>query len=175
MAVARIDWAGRPVDIHHQWLGNPHSDDVWVFLHEGLGSVSMWRDFPAQWCAALGHRGLMYDRPGYGASTPRAPDERWGVDFLHRQALEVLPALWQSLGLPAHTRLHLLGHSDGGSIALIAAALQPLPVERTVVLAPHVMVEPISLHSIALAREAYVSGDLRRRLAPHHTDPDSAF
>jgi pimeloyl-ACP methyl ester carboxylesterase len=90
---ADIDWAGRPVRIELQWVG---SDDpaapLLVFLHEGLGSVAMWRDFPARLCAAVGARGLVYSRPGYGRSTPRAAAEAWGLDFMHRQAHEVLPA-----------------------------------------------------------------------------------
>jgi pimeloyl-ACP methyl ester carboxylesterase len=88
-----IDWAGRPVRIEHRWLRrSDRLRPLIVFLHEGLGSVSMWRDFPARLCDALGCRGLVYSRPGYGRSTPRAAEEAWGLDFMHRQAHEVLPA-----------------------------------------------------------------------------------
>jgi hypothetical protein len=68
-----------------------------VFLHEGLGSVAMWKDFPRELCEAGGFRGLVFSRPGYGRSTPRADDETWDVDFMHRQAHEVLPAFFKAM------------------------------------------------------------------------------
>lgn len=172
-----IGWAGRPVRIEHAWITSPDADaPLIVFLHEGLGSVSMWRDFPARLCAATGCRGLVYSRPGYGNSTPRARDERWGLDFMHRQALEVLPALLTALGVNAERdKPWLFGHSDGGSIALLYAAHHPKAIAGAVVLAPHIMVEALSVRSIAQARTAYETTDLRQRLARHHADPDSAF
>ena len=90
-----IDWAGRPVRIEYRCIDAPAGaapQPTLVFLHEGLGSVSMWRDFPDRLCAALGCAGLVYSRPAYGQSTPRPIDERWQPDFMHRQAREVLPA-----------------------------------------------------------------------------------
>ncbi|WP_295646178.1 alpha/beta hydrolase [uncultured Methylibium sp.] len=168
----RIDVAGRPLDIEHVFVGA--ADGPWlVFLHEGLGSVSMWRDFPAQLCEASGHRGLVWSRPGYGRSTPRPPAEKWAPDFMHRQAREVLPALLDALGAPP--RYALLGHSDGGSIALIHAGIAPQRVERCIVLAPHIVVEQQSVDSIAATRRTYLETDLRGRLARHHADPESAF
>jgi pimeloyl-ACP methyl ester carboxylesterase len=106
---ANIVWRGQPVKIEYQWVGTNRPDaPLVVFLHEGLGSVAMWREFPAALCAATGCRGLVYSRPGYGRSTPRAPDEHWGPDFLHRQAHEVLPALLRALSLDTlATRLML--------------------------------------------------------------------
>jgi pimeloyl-ACP methyl ester carboxylesterase len=148
-------------------------DPVMVFLHEGLGSVAAWRDFPHRLCMASGLSGLVYSRPGYGSSTPRRPDERWGTDFMHRQALEVLPALRQTLGL-ADQAVWLFGHSDGGSIALLHGALGHQPVAGLVAMAPHVFVEPISLSGIQAACAAYDQG-LRERLARYHDDVDSAF
>jgi pimeloyl-ACP methyl ester carboxylesterase len=167
-----IDWAGRSVRIEHAWVGvdDPRAPLV-VFLHEGLGSLSMWRDFPARLCAAAGVRGLVYSRPGYGRSTPRAPDEAWAPDFMHRQAHQVLPALLQALGV--HNPPWLFGHSDGGSIALLHAAR--FPVAGAIVMAPHILVEDLSVASIEQARIAYETTDLRQRLARHHDDPDSAF
>ena len=177
MSVAFVDvaWAGRPVRIEHAWVGapEPRSGEVLVFLHEGLGSVSMWRDFPERLCTALGLRGLVYSRPGYGRSTPRPPDERWAPDFMHRQAHELLPALLAALGVQAPYAL--FGHSDGGSIALLHAARFPDHVSRAVVLAPHIRVEDVSITSIEAACRAYETTDLRQRLARHHDDPDSAF
>ena len=175
--VVGINWRGRPVLIEHQWLGDPRSDGpLIVFLHEGLGSVAMWRDFPQRLCLAAGCRGLVYSRPGYGRSSPRPADEAWGPDFLHRQALEVLPALLTALGVdPACAKPWLFGHSDGGSIALLYAAHRPDSLAGAVLLAPHIRVEAVSISSIQQARRAYLDTDLRARLARHHDDPDSAF
>ena len=174
---AHIDWAGRRVRIETQWLGRADAAaPLLVFLHEGLGSLSMWKDFPARLCAAAGCRGLVYSRPGYGRSTPRAVEEAWGLDFMHRQAHEVLPALLAALGVDAAaTPPWLFGHSDGGSIALLYAARFPERTAGAIVLAPHILVEDLSVASIEQARQAYLATDLRQRLARHHDDPDSAF
>jgi pimeloyl-ACP methyl ester carboxylesterase len=176
-ALCTVPWRGGTVQIEHRWIAPERSGaPLMVFLHEGLGSVSMWRDFPARLCDALGWRGLVYSRPGYGRSTPRAPDEHWAPDFMHQQALEVLPALLETLGIDSVRQPPwLFGHSDGGSIALIHAANFPDRVAGCVVVAPHILVEDVSLRSIALALEAFEQGDLRERLARHHDDPDSAF
>ena len=174
MSMIRIDAAGRPFDIEYAWVG---ADDpqapVLVFLHEGLGSLSMWKDFPHQLALSARMRGLVYSRPGYGTSTPRPPDERWGLDFMHIQARQVLPALLLELGVSTHP--WLLGHSDGGSIALIHAASFPDRVAGVIVMAPHILVEAFGLASIRETREAYLTTDLRSKLARHHADVDSAF
>lgn len=172
---AQIQWAGRPVRLEYQWIARERIDaPLLVFLHEGLGSVAMWRDFPQRLCDAAGCRGLVYSRPGYGRSTPRAADEAWDLDFMHRQAHEVLPALFEALGItPATDRIWLFGHSDGGSIALLHAAA--FDAAGLVVVAPHVFVEDVSIASIEQARTAYEATDLRARLARYHDDPDSAF
>lgn len=172
-----IPWAGRPVRIEYRWVGSQAPDaPVLVFLHEGLGSVAMWRDFPARLCEALGARGLVYSRPGYGRSTPRGADERWAPDFMHRQAREVLPGLLQVLEVDAHRdALWLFGHSDGGSIALLYAAAFPDALRGAIVLAPHILVEDVSVRSIEQARQAYLDTDLRQRLGRYHDDADSAF
>ena len=171
-----IDWQGRRVRLEYAWVGAPEAASVMVFLHEGLGSLSMWKDFPAQLCQALGCRGLVYSRPGYGASSPRTAGDAWAPDFMHRQAYEVLPALLEALGVDTQRkRLWLFGHSDGGSISLLYAARFAASVAGLVVLAPHILVEEISLRSIAQARDVYLKTDLRQRLARYHVDPDSAF
>jgi pimeloyl-ACP methyl ester carboxylesterase len=172
-----IAWRGRPVRVEYRWVGSEAPGaPLLVFLHEGLGSLAMWKDFPATLCAALGARGLVYSRPGYGKSTPRAADERWGLDFMHQQAHEVLPALLAALGVDTLVSPPwLFGHSDGGSIALLYAARHPQQVAGLIVLAPHVFVEPVTTASIQQARAAYRSTDLRSRLARYHDDPDSAF
>jgi pimeloyl-ACP methyl ester carboxylesterase len=153
-----------------------------VFLHEGLGSVRMWRDWPARLCAQIGCSGWVYSRLGYGQSDPvvdvRGPSVQVGAqrrgrllpDYLHREAWEVLPALLEQLGLVQPV---LLGHSDGASIALLHAAR--FPVRACIAMAPHVMVEDQSIQSIAQAREAFLHGDLRARLTRHHADVDGAF
>ena len=177
-AVAEIAWRGRMVRIEYAWMARQERAHLplLVFLHEGLGSLSMWRDFPQWLCEAVNARGLVYSRPGYGQSTARAADESWGVDFMHRQAHEVLPTLLLKLGVDAQREpVILFGHSDGGSIALLAAADRQLRLRGVVAMAPHIMVEEVSVRSIQQAREAYQTTDLRSRLARHHADPDSAF
>jgi len=166
--------AGLRIEIARVGVDDPQSPRV-VFLHEGLGSVALWKDAPARLCAAGGWRGLVYSRPGYGRSSPRAPAERWGPDFMHRQALEVLPAVLAACGIDtAADPPWLFGHSDGGSIALIHAAAFPDRVAGAIVLAPHVFVEDVSIDSIARTRDQYAAG-LRARLARFHDDVDSAF
>ncbi len=168
---------GRMLRIEHAWIAPERTGaPLLVFLHEGLGSRSMWRDFPRQLCDAAGCRGLVYSRPGYGRSTPRAAGERWAPDFMHRQAHDVLPALLTALGVDtAAAPPWLFGHSDGGSIALLHAARFPQRVAGLVLMAPHILVEDLSVASIARTREAYLHTDLREKLARHHDDPDSAF
>ena len=177
VAVVDVDWAGRRVAIEYAWVGTERAAaPLLIFLHEGLGSLSRWRDFPADLCQALGWRGLVYSRPGYGRSTPRGADEAWSVDYLHRQAVEVLPALLEALDVDAaQDPPWLLGHSDGGSIALLHAAKSPDQVAGLILLAPHIFVEDLSVQSIAQVRQDYLHTDLRERMMRHHADPDSAF
>jgi len=145
-----------------------------VLLHEGLGSLSLWRDFPDKLARRLDMPTLVYSRRGYGQSDgldgPRQPD------YLHREALDVLPQLLDALSIE---RAFLVGHSDGASIALIAATHQPERVTGTVLMAPHVFVEPISQEGIARATESYESSDensgLKNRLSRHHAHVDDAF
>jgi pimeloyl-ACP methyl ester carboxylesterase len=144
-----------------------------VFLHEGLGSVAMWRDWPARVCEATGRAGIVYSRRGYGGSDP-VPDVRGAgrlaPDYMHREALEVLPALLEQLDLE---RPVLLGHSDGATIALLHAC--HFSAKACIVMAPHVIVEDVSVAAIAQAKEAYEHGDLRQRLSRYHADVDGAF
>lgn len=172
-----ITWRDRRVQIEHVWhRAERRERPLLVFLHEGLGSVAMWKDFPSALCEAADVRGLVYSRPGYGRSTPRGANEHWDLDFMHRQAHEVLPALFDALGIDtAAERPWLFGHSDGGSIALLHAARFPDRVAGAIVLAPHILVEEFGLASIRAARETYLNTDLRQRLARYHDDPDSAF
>ena len=154
-------------------IGGPAQRPSLVFLHEGLGSVALWRDWPARLCERLGCAGMVYSRQGYGQSDPR-PDVRGAgrlqPDYMHREALEVLPELLRQMGIE---RPVVLGHSDGGTIALLHAAHHP--VSGCIVMAPHVMVEDVSIRSIEAARNAFEQGALRQRLSTFHADVDGAF
>ncbi|KWR92148.1 alpha/beta fold hydrolase [Cupriavidus sp. IDO] len=177
--LVEITFDVRRIEVEIQWLRPERAQrPLVVFLHEGLGSISLWRDFPRNFCEAGDYRGLVISRYGYGRSTPRPHDEKWGVDFMHRQAREALPALFDALEIgPGRARgiPWLLGHSDGGSIALIYAASFPQAVDGITVLAPHIIVEDLSVTSIAATRQTYLETDLRSKLGRHHDDVDSAF
>lgn len=171
---AAIPWRGREVRVEYVRIAPERTDaPLVIFLHEGLGSIAMWKDFPERLCEAGGFRGLLFSRPGYGQSTPREPDEFWDVDFMHRQAHEVLPAFFEAIGLTE--KPWLFGHSDGGSIALLYAARFPDKVAGLVVLAPHIFVEDVTVANIELARKAYLETDLPSKLGRYHADVDSAF
>lgn len=152
----------------YEWAGEGAS--TLVFLHEGLGSIRQWRDFPARVAQATGWRALVYDRYGYGQSDVLA-EARVGTDFMHREALEALPALLRALQVANPV---LVGHSDGASIALIYAG-SGQAARGLVVLAPHVFVEDISVRSIEAARRQFETTDLRERLGKYHRDPVKTF
>jgi len=171
--------AGRAaLSIEYRWL-NPHLREapLAVFLHEGLGSVAMWKDWPLSLCDRLGMRGLIYSRPGYGRSTPRPHDTPLPFDYLSTQAHDVLPALLDVLNVAAHerARMWIVGHSDGGSIALLYASACPNALAGAVVIAPHILVEDLSVAGVAETTIAYQQKDLRDKLARYHADVDSAF
>ena len=157
--------------IEYRFAGtSPSGQPTIVMLHEGLGSVSMWKDFPDRLAATTGCRVLVYSRHGYGQSSvlaaPRTPD------YMHEEARVWLPRLLERLEIPAPI---LFGHSDGASISLIYAALPSATVTGVIALAPHVKVEDITVASIADAKVAYETTDLRARLARHHVDVDATF
>jgi pimeloyl-ACP methyl ester carboxylesterase len=137
-----------------------------VLLHEGLGSVGLWRDFPARLGNATARRVVAFSRYGHGQSDP--PLKPRTPKFMHEEAFEVLPQVLDSIG-----PVVLVGHSDGASIALLYAARHP--VEGVVAIAPHVFVEPMCLEEIRNAKHVYEHHDLKRRMARHHRDPDAAF
>ncbi len=143
-----------------------------IFLHEGLGSVSLWTqrgiNWPQQVCHATGRAGVMYSRRGYGQSGPSAGN--LPADYMHREAWEVLPELLDALQIKKPV---LLGHSDGATIALLYASRHP--VSACIALAPHVLVEQLAINAIAEAKTQFESGGLRERLARHHADVDGAF
>jgi pimeloyl-ACP methyl ester carboxylesterase len=144
-----------------------------IFLHEGLGSVAMWRDFPMQVCQATGRAGLVYSRRGYGQSDaiPHVRGAgRLKPDYMQIEASTVLPELLRICGIEKPI---LLGHSDGGTIALLYAA--HFETRACIVMAPHLFVEDISIQAIRTARQAYEHGDLRQRLQKFHSDVDCTF
>jgi len=165
------------VTLEVQRIPGPEDKAPLVFLHEGLGSVAMWQtrsgDWPAQVCAAAGRAGWVYSRRGYGQSDAM-PDVRGAhrlhADYMHQEAWQVLPALLNQWGVAKPV---LVGHSDGGSIALLHAARFAL--SACVVMAPHLMVEEKSVMAIQAARAAFEQGDLRKRLQRFHADVDCAF
>ena len=161
--------AGRLLE--YEWLaaaapGKP----TLVFLHEGLGSMRQWRDFPLRLAQATGCRALLYSRYGYGQSEVLR-EAKAGVRFMHREALESLPALLAALKVAAPV---LVGHSDGASIALIHAGAGH-PVRALAVMAPHVFVEPVCVSSIAKAKQDFDTTDLAARLGKYHRDPRKTF
>jgi pimeloyl-ACP methyl ester carboxylesterase len=157
--------------LEYEWLDAAETGKpTLVFLHEGLGSVRQWRDFPLQVVKSTGCRALLYSRYGYGQSDVLA-EPRVDLRFMHREALEVLPALLQALRIE---RPVLVGHSDGASIALIHAGAGH-PVRGLAVMAPHVFVEPICVESIRKAADAFATTDLAQRLGKYHRDPAKTF
>jgi len=154
--------------IESLWIGTP-APHALVFLHEGLGSVAQWRDTPAAIARATGLPAFVYSRRGYGRSAPVSVPRP--LSYMHDEAA-ALPAIFGDAGI---TEPILIGHSDGASIAIIAAGEGHVAPRALVVIAPHVFVEDVSVASIAAARDAYEHGDLRERLAKYHADVDGAF
>ena len=143
-----------------------------VLLHEGLGCVSMWRDWPADLARATDREIFAYSRFGHGGSSPA--DLPRPLDFMTREACAVLPCVIQEAGIGAAPVL--VGHSDGGTIALLCAAFGKVPLAGVVTLAAHAFNEPRCIEGIEAAREAFRHGKLRKRLARHHGErTDDAF
>lgn len=151
--------------LEYVWSGPPpEKSPTLVFLHEGLGSVSTWRDFPARVAQATGCGALVYSRAGYGNSDPITRPRP--TNFMHREALSTLPAVLDSAGVRDAI---FVGHSDGGSIALIyAGGVSDSRLRGLILEAPHVFVEDLSVESIRLATEQYESGQLKEALMRHH-------
>lgn len=141
-----------------------------LLLHEGLGCVAMWRDFPAKLATASGCRVVAWSRAGYGGSDDYA--EPRGPDYMHREAQQALPDLLAALQIE---RPLLIGHSDGGSIALIFAGTFPELPLALAVLAPHEFVEEITLTGIRAAREAWKTTGLSNRLGRYHAKVEKVF
>lgn len=149
----------------------PDAAPTLVLLHEGLGSVGLWGDFPDRLAAATGAGVFVYSRAGYGQSSPVSLPRP--LDYMEHEAHGVLPKVLEAIGF---RRGLLVGHSDGGSIAtLYAGGIQDHRVRGVSLIAPHFVVEDVSVTSIATIRTEYESGGLRERLARWHADVDNAF
>jgi pimeloyl-ACP methyl ester carboxylesterase len=168
---------GQPADVNidgkrlETLLLPPHPNHpTIVMLHEGLGSLALWKDFPRQLAAATHCGVLAYSRYGHGKSQRLA--EKRSVDFMHHEARVVLPALLEHFRIQ---RPILLGHSDGASIALIYAGTCPEKPRALILEAPHVFVEALTIESIAKIRTVYQTADLRAKLARYHDYPEETF
>jgi pimeloyl-ACP methyl ester carboxylesterase len=163
------------VQLHAKLLspeaGTPESSAVLVFLHEGLGSIEQWRDFPEQLVAATGLRALVYDRYGYGGSDPR--NEPPNPHYLAIEAFDRLPALLEACRIKTPI---LIGHSDGATIALLYGAEYPSSPLGIISEAAHVMIEDVTIQGIRRAFDAYQSTSLRAQLERYHDEKvDSVF
>ena len=158
--------------LEYRMIGpRPGTAPTIVMLHEGLGSVGMWNSFPEQVAEATGCGVFVYSRSGYGQSSPVTLPRK--LDYMHDEANRTLPQVLDAIGFQ---RGLLLGHSDGASIAAIyAGSHQDHRIGGIILMAPHFIVEDVSVSSIAEAREAYNNGDLRARLSRYHADVDNAF
>lgn len=143
--------------------GADRSAQPLVFLHEGLGCIELWRDFPERLCQAVGRVGVIYDRRGYGGSTWL--DGKWPPDYQETEATVYLPAVLDHCGISTAV---LIGHSDGGSIALIAGAALPDRISGIITEAAHIFIEEITLSGIREAVAAFRETDLPRKLARYH-------
>jgi len=163
-----VEAAGR--SLSYEFVGSAKAGPTLVFLHEGLGSIRQWRDFPARVAEATGCRALVYDRYGYGQSDI-LEEKRRKVGFMHDEALLAFPEIRKKLAL---NDVILVGHSDGASIALIHAG-SGAQVRGVAVMAPHVFIEPICISSIRKAKQTFETTDLPQRLGKYHRDSAKTF
>jgi pimeloyl-ACP methyl ester carboxylesterase len=162
-----VDLAGRR--LHVRRLGSGLAGPPLVFLHEGLGSVELWREFAADVVAGSGHMGLVYSRYGNGWSTPLIEPRK--PDYMHVEAIETLP---QIVERHFDEPPILIGHSDGASIALIYAG-SGHPVNGLVLIAPHVYVEPASIASISSLSDDFPMSEMPEKMAKYHVEPMTTF
>jgi len=149
----------------------PQKAPTLVLLHEGLGCVALWRDFPSKLAAETGCGVLVYSRAGYGQSDPMPLP--WPLDYMSRHACEILPEVLVQAGV---TRFILIGHSDGATIsAVFAGSMKDPGLMGVVLIAPHFFTEPEGLTAIAAARDMFQTGNLRGKLGKYHADVDCAF
>ena len=164
-----IDIAGHRLEYYWTRPRNINDTEI-IFLHDGLGSAELWRDFPEKISDITGLPSLVYSRYGYGNSDPLTRPRN--IDYMHFEALEVLPTLRNELNIGKPI---LIGHSDGASVALIHAGANQWPVKAMAIEAAHVFVENRSIDGIEKVKEEYIKNNLREKLARYHRDPDSCF
>ncbi len=153
------------------WGAPPSDAPTIVMLHEGLGCIELWRDFPQRLAAATGFGVIAFSRAGYGQSDPAELPRQ--TDYMTREAMDVLPDVLDQIGV---RHAVLLGHSDGATIAAnYAGSVQDHRVRGLVLMAPHFFTETDGLAQIARARDAYEAGDMKARMAKYHSDPDATF
>jgi pimeloyl-ACP methyl ester carboxylesterase len=158
-------------ELYYEMIAGEPGKPVLVFLHEGLGCTAMWKDFPARLCAMTGCAGLVYDRRGYGQSDALRATR--SIHYLHLYALDELPQVLARL-LDGQAYV-VVGHSDGGSIALIHAAGQPPGLLGVVTEAAHVFVEDVTLAGIREAQIAFEAGKLRGLSRYHGARTEQVF
>lgn len=169
-SAGRLVADGKALD-YSCWGPPPGEAPTLVLLHEGLGCVALWRDVPERLAEATGLGVVAYSRAGYGQSDPA--DLPRPLDYMTREAVEVLPEVLDALGVEAFL---LVGHSDGGTIAAeYAGRISDPRLKALVLIAPHFFTEGMGLAEIALAREAYETSDMATRMRKYHANPDNAF
>lgn len=169
-AIRTVEVAGMQLAVVRHQLGTKPTDRTLVFLHDSLGCITTWRDFPVELGRAVGCDVLIYDRQGHGRSDHFGPEPRQ-PGYMHHEA-GVLQALLEAEGI---TRAILFGHSDGGTIALLAAAKYPERITAVITEGAHVFVEEATLNGIRVAERQFGSTDLRERLVRHHGDRTDAL
>lgn len=142
---------------------NPCNKTI-IFLHDSLGCVTLWRDFPENLVKETSHNAVIYDRRGYGQSTPYSEDEERNINYMETEA-DILALLIKKLKLK---NCSLFGHSDGATIALITATKYPQIINKIIVIGPHIYVEDITRKGVADTFEAYQTSDLKERLEKYH-------
>lgn len=170
-SMSRLMINGKAIE-YYRHGPSPVTAPTLVFLHEGLGSASIWKDFPRQLADRLGYGALVYSRFGYGNSDPCTLPR--SLEYMHEEGLSVLPKVIEAAGLENY---FLVGHSDGGSIALIyAGGVESKGLQGVVTLAAHVICEQVCVRSIATLRENHQMGKLREKLLRiHGENVDCAF
>jgi pimeloyl-ACP methyl ester carboxylesterase len=149
----------------------PGERPVIVMLHEGLGCLALWRDFPERLALETGHPVFVYSRAGYGQSDPAELPRP--LDYMTREALDSLPGVLQSIGAPGYI---LLGHSDGATIAAVyAGSVEDQRLRGVILMAPHFFTEPMGLAEIAAAKTAFQTTNLKERMGKYHRDPEATF
>lgn len=159
--------------IYYELHGPLHSNaPLLIFLHEGLGSVRQWKDFPMQLSRKLDCKILLYDRIGYGQSSPVSGERKW--DYLHQEAAHFLPVLLDHLNVDKP--VNIFGHSDGATLALIFASMFPEMVNKLAIEAPHVIIEEKTAKAVFTVIDEWNSGKLKKRMQKYHSEKaDSMF